>query len=422
MAVGLHFGDRRHRSEGSVLPLRWGPACPVPGGLLIALVVGLGGSIGFSGCRQSEQAVQPGLPAAYQPPQVVSYEPALVEPDVRHADEVTADQLRPDELVLGVVIGNEARAYPLNQLASQKRGVINDYLDDVPIVVTYCGFSFTGNVFERSLDGQPHTFSVARHIWRRSLIVVDAESGTEWCQMIGLGVNGPHRGQRLPSIPSRITDWASWQNAYPNSTVMLLPPMTHFYRRLYVPARPGRFVVGFPIDGDPIRAWRLDQLLYTPVVQETVGGIPLVVAYHGPSGSVALFDRRLGDRQLDFTATPEGMVDRQSGSRWDPISGRAVSGPLEGETLTMLPAITANIRSWLLFFPHADYWAAPLPTFVAGQVIERAAIRAQAECRRLLQEQQLEEREQASRKSTENERNPAESESEGTRGDSPMDD
>jgi len=42
-----------------------------------------------------------------------------------------------------------------------------------------------------------------------------------------------------------------------------------------------------------------------------------------------------------------------------------------------------------MFFPKANYWSAPLPRFVAGQIIERVAIRAENESHRLLQEQRL---------------------------------
>ena len=56
--------------------------------------------------------------------------PFLPAPKVQ--DEVTAD-----ELVLGVVIGNEARAYPINMLTGPSREIINDRLGGRSIAATW---------------------------------------------------------------------------------------------------------------------------------------------------------------------------------------------------------------------------------------------------------------------------------------------
>jgi hypothetical protein len=46
-----------------------------------------------------------------------------------------ADFVRPNDLVLGVVVNGEAVAYPVNQVAYHH--VINDEVGGVPIAVTY---------------------------------------------------------------------------------------------------------------------------------------------------------------------------------------------------------------------------------------------------------------------------------------------
>jgi hypothetical protein len=49
------------------------------------------------------------------------------------------DLLQPNELVLGVVVGDKARAYPLNFLKDILHNeVLNDTLAEEPIVVTFC--------------------------------------------------------------------------------------------------------------------------------------------------------------------------------------------------------------------------------------------------------------------------------------------
>jgi len=45
-----------------------------------------------------------------------------------------------------------------------------------------------------------------------------------------------------------------------------------------------------------------------------------------------------------------GFVDEQTGSRWD-ITGRAVSGPLEGRRLDRVIAIDSFWFDWAAFHP-----------------------------------------------------------------------
>lgn len=48
-----------------------------------------------------------------------------------------ADQVADSDLVLGVVISDQARAYPISMLCGPKREIINDLLGDVRIAATW---------------------------------------------------------------------------------------------------------------------------------------------------------------------------------------------------------------------------------------------------------------------------------------------
>lgn len=59
--------------------------------------------------------------------------PALLEPKFIPAQNV--DYLNPDDQVIGVVIGNQARAYPIKILNWHE--AVNDTLNHRPLVVTF---------------------------------------------------------------------------------------------------------------------------------------------------------------------------------------------------------------------------------------------------------------------------------------------
>ena len=60
----------------------------------------------------------------------------IVDRPVIAGREVT-DQVFPEEIVLGVVIEGEARAYPLNMLTGPDREIINDHLGGRAIAATW---------------------------------------------------------------------------------------------------------------------------------------------------------------------------------------------------------------------------------------------------------------------------------------------
>lgn len=61
---------------------------------------------------------------------------AIVDAPFISANDVT-DEVQPEELVLGVVIGDESRAYPINMLTGPRREIINDRLGGRSIAATW---------------------------------------------------------------------------------------------------------------------------------------------------------------------------------------------------------------------------------------------------------------------------------------------
>jgi Protein of unknown function (DUF3179) len=105
---------------------------------LIVLAIGLLSLVIWSLVSYREVAVSPepfrienSLAVPIAPPQ-----PAVTDFPLKHRREA-ASHMHPDELVLGVEIGGEARAYPLNMLSGPNREILNDTLGGRSIAVTW---------------------------------------------------------------------------------------------------------------------------------------------------------------------------------------------------------------------------------------------------------------------------------------------
>ena len=88
----------------------------------------------YSPQRSPEPAPEK-APLVYAPRQVIGSFGANTEFELQKAED--ADWVKPDELVLGVMLNGEARAYLINTLTHPHREIFNDSLGDHSIAATW---------------------------------------------------------------------------------------------------------------------------------------------------------------------------------------------------------------------------------------------------------------------------------------------
>jgi hypothetical protein len=117
------------------------------------------------------------------------------------------------EIVNGVVTGGQAVAYPHSLLA--ERLVVNDTVDTQPLLVLFEPDSRTAQVFSRQVGEQTLTFMPSSE----PDVVVDEETGTGWFVLTGRAVSGPLTGEALQRLPSTNSFWFGWKDFYPETLV-----------------------------------------------------------------------------------------------------------------------------------------------------------------------------------------------------------
>ena len=110
-------------------------------------------------------------------------------------------------------------------------------------------------------------------------------------------------------------------------------------------------VIAFEINGDA-RAYPLQILTWHEVVNDVVGGEPIIATFCPLCNSAIVFERTLDGVVHDFGVSGNLrksdliMWDRQTESWWQQLTGEAIVGTLAGKQLTFLPA---PIISWADF-------------------------------------------------------------------------
>ena len=132
--------------------------------------------------------------------------------------------------------------------------------------------------------------------------------------------------------------------------------------------------------GGEVRAYPLQVLTWHEIVNDVVAGVPVAVTFCPLCNASLVFDRRLGDRVLEFGTTGKlrnsdlVMYDRQTESWWQQFIGEAIVGALAGERLDLVPSRVVSFAAFRAENPEApvlvpndpdfrDYGRNPYPNY-----------------------------------------------------------
>ncbi len=208
---------------------------------------------------------------------------------------------------------------------------------------------------DRRIEGQTYTFGNHGALWMNAMTWYDHETGSIWSQPWGRALVGPLKGTQLRVLPFSLVPYETWLHEHPGTLVLYSGGGFNSYGRQM--ARDD-FVAGVAI-GDAARAYPFPELSRAVVVNDDLGGVPLVIHANPETRSIHIYVRQLSDGTLlIFSGDAERLVDEQTGSVWDPARGLAVEGALTGAGLREMPYVSAYDWAWLDFYPESDFYRA----------------------------------------------------------------
>ena len=268
--------------------------------------------------------------------------PPIYDPRLTTPDNIN---LKPHEMVLAVEINGDARAYPIEPLVSYE--IVNDVVGGVPVAITWCPLCYSGLVFERVWEGQTLTLGVQGALYKGAQTWWDHETGSIWNQVFGEALDGPLDGAQLRPVVASLTPWGSWLEQHPTTLVLKQRlPLGAPNSAFHLQSLPKDiWVIGVDIDGAGA-GFYFDETARLGVQQAVIGDTPLVAFAEAESRIVRTYEARVGGRELSFAVDGSVLTDHETGTRWDALSGAAVSGPLAGTRLRPVPYF--SIWDWAL--------------------------------------------------------------------------
>ena len=291
--------------------------------------------------------------------------PPLRNPAMLAAED--AGYLEDDNIVFGLSVNGDARAYPKRILAWHEMFV--DTVGGVPVAGVYCTLCGTVILYFTEHEGVKHQLGTSGFLYRSNKLMYDQATQSLWSTMRGTPVVGPLAGKGivLESGPVVTTTWGEWRRRHPGTRVLSLDTG---HRRDYaegaayrdyfatdelmfsVPALDTRLknkdeVFTVRLAGHPEAPLAISAgfLAATPVHHDAIEGTELVVLTD-PSGA----NRAYASEDVTFIRYDgDRSVEDSSGTIWT-MDEHALTAP-DGRALRRIPAQRAFWFGWHAAFP-----------------------------------------------------------------------
>ena len=138
----------------------------------------------------------------------------------KHISMPEADYLDDDDIIFGIALHGEARAYPKRILAWHE--LARDAIGGVELTIVYCTLCGTVIPYGAEVGGKHRTLGTSGLLYRSNKLMFDEETMSLWSTVEGRPVLGPLAGEdlELQIFPVVTTTWKEWRTLHPETIVL----------------------------------------------------------------------------------------------------------------------------------------------------------------------------------------------------------
>ncbi len=278
-----------------------------------------------------------------------------------------ADYLAASDIVFGVSVKGEARAYPKRILAWHE--MVRDRIAGEEFNGVYCTLCGSMILYRTTIGGKHYELGTSGFLYRSNKLMYDKDTRSLWSTIEGEPVVGPlvGRGLKLEPLWVVTTTWGEWRRRHPESKVLSLA--TGFQRDYREGAAYRDYFATddlmFTVPGSDTRLRNKAEVLalrFGPPTEQPVAisqkfltQRPIYQAKLGAVSYVVLTDRTGANRVYEsadktFADLSPAAVKTREGEDWR-LTEAALIGP-KGERLNRLPAHRAFWFGWRAAYPE----------------------------------------------------------------------
>ena len=294
----------------------------------------------------------------------------FIQPKNKILATVATNTVDSNKLIIGVVINNKAKAYPIEIIGYHHQ--VQDTMGGEPVMITYCSVCRTGRVFSPFVNGKFEQFRLVG-MDHFNAMFEDETTKSWWRQVSGVAIAGPLKGSALKEIPSEQMRLGAWIRKYPNTLIM--QPDAAFVKQYQglegfdegtinssLEKRDSAswqfksWVVGVAKDGHA-KAYDWNELVKQRLINDTFQDMPIVLVLENDNHSFHVWNRQVNDKLLNFSfeSNTQTLKDTASNTVWN-MNGECIGGELEGVRLAAVQAYQEFWHSWQSFHPETGMY------------------------------------------------------------------
>ncbi len=144
-------------------------------------------------------------------------------PPLRNPKMITADEanfLEDDNIIFGIEVNGDVRAYPKRILAWHEMFV--DTVGGIPVAGVYCTLCGAVILYETKHKGVDYNIGTSGFLYRSNKLMYDKKTQSLWNTITGEPVLGPlaNKGVILTHRSIVTTTWGAWKKNHPNTKVL----------------------------------------------------------------------------------------------------------------------------------------------------------------------------------------------------------
>ena len=233
--------------------------------------------------------------------------------------------------VLGVKLGEDARAYPVRMLEYHQ--IVNDVVNGQPIAVSYDPLAGAPRAWSRSAGGKTLRFGVSGLLYNHNFLMYDRETESLWCQFSGRAIAGPLAGKQLARVPVRQETAVTWIARVGDTRLLRHPDPEHIHYSM-----------------SPYSAyWLQDRLLFPVGARDE--------RYHAKELVLGVTVGDVSRAYLGSILTREGgKVDERIGHRRVQLRYSSETGTFDWEVDDGVQVDESYWLAWKAFHPNGEVW------------------------------------------------------------------
>lgn len=283
----------------------------------------------------------------------------------------------PKEEVVGV-IDKAGRPWAFIARLARRPHIVYQPAGEHPFIMTHCILAHSSMAYALKDRFRQPDITITAAL-ANNMVFYDKSNQCSVIQLHNQSLDG---SLPLDTIPTIALSLEAWNRLYPDSKVWFreIAWRDIFYLKLLARADvidPKSPVMVYPLQhekderlglkeqvigvqvGAETRSYPLAACAEARLIEDSVGGVNLMVVSDAMGDYVQLFDRDIDGRTLSFSRKGDDLTDRETGSLWSE-TGICLKGELAGRSLT--PAPHYNKIFWYVwsdFHPGTTIWKAP---------------------------------------------------------------